>query len=102
MTIGSIVFGSAIFKSLLLVLATILLDFILGVLVSIKKGTFSLSVLPKFIASNVFPYVGGLVTLALLSVYLSQLEYLYYTFVAMAAIKFSKEALLDKVKALFS
>jgi len=99
---GSVIFSSAIFKSLMVVLAAILLDFVFGVLISIKKEKFDLSVLPKFIATNLFPYVGGLVVLALLSAYLAQLEYLYYTAAGLVALKFSKEALLDKIKELFS
>lgn len=93
--------SSMVFKSLVIVLATILLDFVLGVLISIKKRTFQISILPKFIASNLFPYVGGLVILALLSVYLAELEYLYYAAAGMVAIKFSKEALMDKITELF-
>ena len=101
-TIGSTIFSSVIFKSLIAVLVTILLDFVLGVLVSIKDRTLQLSVLPQFIATNLFPYVGGLVVLALLSVYLAQLEYLYYAAAGLVALKFSKEALLDKIKELFT
>ena len=63
--VGSMIFTSAIFKSLMFVLAAILLDFILGVLISIKQETFDPGLLPKFIATNLFPYVGGLVVLAL-------------------------------------
>jgi len=92
----------AIAHSLIVVLAVILLDFILGVLIAIKKKTFKVNVLPQFIKTNLFPYIGGLVVLALLSAYLSELEYLYYAAVALVTLKFSKEALLDKVKELFS
>lgn len=110
MVIGAATLSTTIFKSLLIVLATILLDFIFGVLLSIKKKTFDPRLLPKFIAVNVFPYVGGLVVLALLSVYLAGLDKdaavycygFYYTTAGMAALKFSKEALLDKIKELFS
>jgi len=95
-------FSTAIFKSLILVVAVIMLDFVLGMLISIKKKTFEVGLLPKFLATNLFPYVGGLVVLALLSVYLAQMEYLYYAAVGLVTLKFSKEALLDKIKELFS
>lgn len=98
----STMFTLAIFKSLMVVIAIITLDFVIGVLISIKKQTFEVSKLPQFIATNVFPYVGGLVTLAVLSVYLAELEYLYYAAAGMVTIKFSKEALLDKITILFS
>lgn len=97
----SMIFSSLILNSLLVVLASILLDFILGVLISIKKRTFSLSKLPQFLVTNLLPYIAALVTLALLSVYLSELEYLYYGAVAFVTAKFTKEALLDKIKELF-
>ena len=96
------IFSTVIFQTLLVVLASILLDLLLGVLIAIKKGEFSLSILPHFLAANVFPYVGGLVILALLSVYLAQMEYLYYAAAAIVTVKFSKEALLDKITILFS
>ena len=89
-----------IFKTLLVAIATILLNFVLGVLISIKKHEFDINLLPKFIATDLFPYIGGLMVLALLSVYLAELEYLYYAAVSMVAVKFSKEALLDKIKVL--
>lgn len=95
-------FSSLVIQSLFLVLGAILLDTVLGILLAIKKKEFSFSILPDFLASNVFPYVGGLLVLALLSVYLTQLEYLYYAAVAIVTVKFSKEALLDKITALFS
>ena len=107
---GSVFFSSTIFKGLIVVLASILLDFLLGVLISIKQKTFNLSVLPKFIVSNVFPYVGGLVVLALLSVYLAQMDTdagsifygFYYTAAGIVTLKFSKEALSEKIAILFN
>lgn len=94
-------FTSVMFKCLLLALMPILLDTLFGILVSIKNRTFSVSKMPQFLVTNVFPYIAALVTLALLSAYLSELEYLYYVAVGMVALKFSKEALLDKMKQLF-
>lgn len=94
-------FADIMFKSLLLVLSSILLDFIFGVLVSIRRRTFSLSKLPQFLVTNFLPYVVGLVVLACLSSYFSPLEYLYYFMVTLVTAKFSKEALIDKIKQLF-
>lgn len=93
--------GSIIYKSLLIVLTSILIDFVLGVLISIKDTKFDISLLPKFIATNIFPYVGGLVVLAFLALYLPEMSYLYYGAVSMVTLKFSKEALFDKIKQLF-
>lgn len=93
--------STVIMQTLLVALASIFIDFVLGVLISIKKKEFSLNVLPQFIATNVFPYVGGLVVLALLSSYLAQMEYVYYGAIVIVTAKFSKEALLDKIQILF-
>jgi len=50
---------STILNSLLVVLASILLDMLMGVFISIKSNSFSFSKLPQFLASNVVPYIGG-------------------------------------------
>ena len=101
--------SSVLFQNFLFILTLILfpvslivLDFLLAVLISIKKKTFDFTVLPQFIATNICPYVGGLVILAFLSVYLAELSYLYYAAVAIITVKFSKEALLDKITELFT
>lgn len=90
-----------ILNSLLVALGSIVLDMLLGVGMGIKSGTFSLSKLPKFLASNVVPYIGGLIILAVFANYFSEMEYLFYAGVALVTVKFSKEALLDKLTALF-
>lgn len=92
----------AVYKTLMIVLAPILADFVLGVLISIRRGTFSLSVLPRTVATNIFPYIGGLLLLAFLSTYSEEMQYLYCLFMTLVTLKFSKEALYDKIKALFS
>jgi len=92
---------NVILSSLIVSLCSILLDFVMGVLISIKEKTFDASKLPQFIATNVFPYVGGLTIVAVLAIYVPDLNYLFYTGVALVIVKFSKEALLDKLKTLF-
>lgn len=92
---------ATILNSLLVVLASILLDMVMGVCIAIKTGTFSLSTLPKFLASNVVPYIGGLIILAVFANYVSEMEYLFYAGVGLVTIKFSKEALADKLTTLF-
>jgi hypothetical protein len=92
---------SAILNSLLVALASIILDMLMGVAISVKNSTFSLSKLPQFLANNVFPYVGGLIILAVFANYVSNLAYLYYAGVGLVTVKFSKEALIDKLKLLF-
>ena len=96
------VISSAILTSLTAVLCTVLLDFIIGVGISIKQKTFSVSILPQFIANNLVPYVGGLIILALFANYIPEMEYVFYTGVGLVGVKFTKDALLDKLTILFS
>lgn len=92
----------AIITSLIVALCSILLDFILGVLISIKDKTFDLSKLPQFLKTNLFPYIGGLLVVAAVAIWVPTLNYLFYAGGALVTAKFCKEALLDKVKLLFS
>jgi hypothetical protein len=94
-------FDPTILNSLLVVLASILLDTVMGVFLAIKTNTFNLSKLPQFLASNVFPYVGGLIILAVFANYITDLNYLFYAAVGLVTVKFSKEALIDKIQTLF-
>lgn len=95
------IFSTMIYQSLVIVLSSIVVDTVLGILVAIKKKEFNVSLLPNFLTSNILPYIGGLIILAFISSYLTELEYLYYAAAAAVTLKFSKEALLDKVKELF-
>lgn len=92
---------NSITMSFSVVVCAILLDFILGVLLSIKKRTFNISILPYFIYTNIFPYVGGMCVILGISMYIPEFEYLFYAAAGMASLKFSKEALLDKTTELF-
>lgn len=92
---------NAIIGSMVVALATILLDFTLGLLISVKQKTFDVGKLPQFLANNVLPFVGGLAVIAIMAVFVPALEYVYYAGVALVAVKFSKEALLEKMTLLF-
>lgn len=106
----SIVTSSLIMKSLTAILTIICLDTVLGILIGFKDGTFTLSKLPEFLSKNVLPYMGGLSVIAIMAVYVNQvdpstgaiIEGIYYTASATVALKFTKEALLDKTRQLFS
>jgi hypothetical protein len=93
--------GPTLFNTLIAALASILLDVLMGVCIAIKTGTFCWCTLPKFLSTNVVPYVGGLIILALFANYVSELDYLFYAGVGLVTFKFSKEALVDKLNTLF-
>lgn len=46
-------------------LGLVLLDLLLGIILSIKQGNFDVRKLPQFLTSGVLPYVGSLMMLAL-------------------------------------
>lgn len=96
------ILSNPILNSLMISLITILIDTVLGIMVSLKNKEFDVSKLPQFIATNLFPYIGGLVVIGIGAYYISSLEYLFYAGNALVIIKFSKEALIDKLKILFS
>lgn len=97
--VGEII-SSVAFKTLLGAAAIIIADAILGVLVSFKNGEFDIRMLPKFLARNLLPYVGGLLLLALLSPVSEEISSLFFMVAATVGVKFLAE-IKDKIMAIF-
>ena len=95
---------TGIFAALGAIIAPILLDTLLGIILSLKAGTFNLRKLPQFLATNLLPYVGGLLVLALTAYiagdYTAQIAALFYAAAAATAAKFLAE-IKDKVLQIF-
>ena len=70
------------------VLALILVNLVLGVLFSIKTSTFDVRKLPQFLETNLLPYIGGLLVLALFSNMDPTLSVLFFTISAAVYAKF--------------
>ena len=70
------------------VLALILVNLVLGVLFSIKTNTFDVRKLPQFLETNLLPYIGGLLVLALFSNMDPALSVLFFTISAAVYAKF--------------
>lgn len=89
---------------LLSVLALILLDTLLGIILSIKAGTFNVRKLPQFLVTNLLPIVGSLLVLVGTSYvagqYTAEVTALFYAAAAAAALKFIAE-IKDKVMQVF-
>ena len=83
------------------VLALILADFILGVLLSFKNGTFDAKKLAQFMETSFVPYIGGLLILALFSSTDPALEVLFFTISAAVYAKFLAD-IKDKFSQLFA
>ncbi len=96
-----LVLPSSVFLALLVVICIIVLDAFFGVIGAIKAGVFDLSKVPQFLATNVFPYCGGLLLLALAAKYLPLEEqarnYMFYAAAVPVGAKFIKE-LWSKIK----
>lgn len=90
-----------IFTVLLIVVAGILIDTLFGIFNAIKQGEFDIRELPRFLATSLFPYVGGLLVLALVAQYVGPpFEYLFYA-VALAVLAKYVAEITDKLKSLF-
>jgi hypothetical protein len=61
--------STAIFTVLGSIIALVLADALFGIILSIKAGKFDVRKLPQFLATNLLPYAGGLLVLALTSLF---------------------------------
>lgn len=86
--------------TLLGVLTLILVDTLLGIMLSLKQGRFNLRKLPQFLSTNVLPYIGGLLVLGLAAGSNAQLAAVFYAAAATAGTKYFIE-IKDKVILLF-
>ena len=87
--------------ALLVVLAAILVNTLLGVFMAVKEGTFDVRVLPMFLATSVLPYVGGLIVLALVAGFVGAPFVVMFYAVALAVLLMYVAKIKDKVNALF-
>lgn len=83
------------------VLGLILVDCIFGILVALRNGNFNASKLPQFVQTNLIPYIGGLLALALFSNANAELGALFFTIAATVTVKFLAD-FRTKVMQLFS
>lgn len=86
--------------ALLTVLAIVMLDTVLGILVSLKQGQFDWRELPRFLQTALLPYIGGLLILALVSMVSPEILVIFYSAVAATTAKFLVE-IKDKVVVIF-
>jgi hypothetical protein len=93
-----------IFAALGAILVIILLDTLLGIILSIRAGTFNVRKLPQFLATNLLPFGGALLLLGLAACiageYSTQLLALFYAAAAATAAKFIAE-IKDKTVQIF-
>lgn len=88
MTLLGAFMAPKVLTTLATILGLILADTVLGILLSLKQGKFAWSKLGQFMASNLFPYAGGLLVLALFSSSNTALATLFFTIAATTSVKF--------------
>jgi hypothetical protein len=92
-----------IWYALAIVVAAIILDALLGIVNTFKPDTenFDFRKLPQFVATNIFPYVGGLTLVATLANVIGDpYTALFYPIAAAVLIKYLTE-IKDKISVLF-
>jgi len=92
-----------VWNALLVVIVGILVDAVLGVICTFKKENenFDLRKLPQFVATNVFPYVGGLLVLAVVAEYVGRpYDTIFYPIAVAVLAKYVAE-IKDKLGNLF-
>ena len=93
----------SVWDATLIVVTAILLDAVVGILKTFKKENenFDIRKLPQFVATNVFPFVGGLVILAVVAECVGQpYDGLFYPIAVAVLVKYVAE-IKDKLANLF-
>lgn len=77
--------------------ALIVADTLLGYVLAVKNGEFSITKIPQFLAKNIFPYIGALIITAGLASYNDSYKALYVLALSGITLKFGYEALKEKL-----
>ena len=90
-----------VFEVLLIIVIAILVDTIFGVILAIQQGNFSWQELPRFLGTNVLPYVLGLVVLSLVAEYQGEpFSYIFYPTALAVLIRYISKV-KEKIEKLF-
>ncbi len=90
-----------VFEVLLIIVIAILVDTIFGVILAIQQGNFSWQELPRFLGTNVLPYVLGLVVLSLVSEYQGEpFSFIFYPTALAVLIRYISKV-KEKIEKLF-
>lgn len=82
------------------VLVLIMLDTLLGIILAFSRSEFDPRKLPQFLRTNILPFAGALMLLAIGAMSLDVIKALYFASVAAATAKFLAE-LKDKLFVIF-
>lgn len=76
-------------------------DTVIGWILAITKGQFDIRMVPKFLQTNVFPYMSVLFVLAGMTVVSPDYKPVFFLICTVVAAKFGVEALKDKLMQFF-
>lgn len=94
-------FDPGVLLGLKLALIAILCDTAIGWILAIVKGVFDIRLVPQFLKTNILPYFGALVILAIATIYVPEYIPVFYFICAIIMVKFGVEALKDKLTQFF-
>jgi len=105
MTLGDLDLGfileMPVFEVLVIIVLAILVDTIFGVILAVHQGNFSWQELPRFLGTNVLPYVLGLVVLSLVAEYQGEpFSYIFYPTALAVLIRYVAKV-KEKIEQLF-
>lgn len=91
------IFDPAILLGLKLAFIAIATDAIFGWIFAVTRGAFDIRLVPQFLRTNLFPYMAGLLLLAIVTVAAPDYKPLFYFICTIVTAKFGVEALKDKL-----
>lgn len=94
-------FDPAILLGLKLAILAILSDALIGWILALTKGEFDIRLIPRFLQTSIFPYIGVLLVLAMVTVIDPNYKPVFYFICTIVTAKFGVEAMKDKLTQFF-
>lgn len=95
-------FDPAVLLALKIALIAIVADTLITWCLTFVQGTFDIRKVPQFLKTNVLPYFGALVILAVVTIYAPDYTPIFYFVTGLVTIKFGVEAIKDKLTKFFT
>lgn len=95
------VVSPAVLLGLKLAVLAILADTVIGWILALANGAFDIREVPRFLQTSIFPYIGVLLVLALVTVADAAYEPVFFFICTIITAKFGVEALKDKLTQFF-
>lgn len=96
------IFDPIILLGIKISLTAILVDTMIGWVLAFASGTFDITKMPRFLATNIFPYIGALLIVAFASNYDATWKPLFEICCGLITVKFGYEAVKEKIVGYFN